>query len=179
MNIKFKKVKQVKSPNIGTAYSAGIDLYVPSFSDEFKMDFCQKNDPLQSTLLSNPRDNKIAIYPHCRALIPSGLIFNMIDYTKKFDNFKFALIAHNKSGVSTVYGLDALACVIDEDCQGEVHISLVNTSNQTVYIHPDEKIIQVIPMAIPNVSLEEADEDEILFYRSEERGTGGFGSTGK
>ena len=132
MILNYKKVKKVKSPAIGTKYSAGIDLFVPEFTEDFIKDFSTKNDPLLSTLLQNPGDNKIAIYPHCRALIPSGLVVNMEaqEEYESAEHCKFVLINYNKSGVSTKFGLDALACVIDEDYSGEVHISLVNTLRQ-------------------------------------------------
>lgn len=179
MLIKYKKIRKVTAPELGTPLSAGVDLFVPEFNDKFIIDFGSKNDPLESTLLSNPKDEKIALYPHCKVLIPSGIVFNMTTTKEQYDNQKFVLVAHNKSGVSSKYGLDVLACVIDEDYQGEVHISLVNTGTKTVYIYPGDKIVQLIPMAIPQIELKQADDDEILFYRNNERGTGGFGSTNK
>lgn len=177
IRVRTQKLRDVKTPGFGTVQSAGIDFYVPKFDDAFKVSFAEKNDPLLSTLIQNPFDKpKIAVYPGCRVLIPSGIRICM---TKpKQDRDKLALVAFNKSGVSSKFGLSVLACVVDEDYQGEVHISLVNTGNKTVYIYPEDKIVQFIPLVLPVVELIEVGSNDLMPYTSNERLDGGFGHTG-
>jgi len=69
-------------------------------------------------------------------------------------------------------------CVVDEDYQGELHISLVNTSNYIVEICENEKITQWLEVHVDYSELAELTE-ETLFTEETERGAGGFGSTDK
>jgi dUTP pyrophosphatase len=103
-------------------------------------------------------------------MIPSGV--------KMRGHQQIALNAHNKSGIGVKKGLDRLAEVVDEDYQGEIHISIVNTSNYIVEICEDEKLIQFLECNVEYSNLEELPESE-LFVEETERGTGGFGSTNK
>ena len=112
--IRFSKVRDVKSPTRGTYRSAGIDFYLPNHCDN---DFWM-------------------ILPNDRILIPSGIKMEVPE--------GHVLVAFNKSGVSTKKGLDVLACVVDEDYQGEIHLSLYNTTNWPVVLKPGEKIVQFI-----------------------------------
>jgi dUTP pyrophosphatase len=88
-----------------------------------------------------------------------------------------ALIAFNKSGVSAKLGLDVLACVVDCDYQGEIHLSLVNTSNEVINILPGQKLVQFILLDVNICPIEEVN-DNAIYNSVTERGSGGFGSTG-
>lgn len=162
--LKFSKVRNVKSPERGTELSAGIDFFVPEFTQKFLSDIRNKNEIFYLV------ENKILLTPHQRILIPSGIHVNIPK--------GYALIAYNKSGVSSKKGLDVLACVVDEDYQGEVHISLVNSSNERVYIEPCEKIVQFILIPVLYAPLQEVNYSD-LYEKASTRGSGGFGSTGK
>ena len=115
-------------------------------------------------------DGGITLNPHQRVNIPSGIKANVPK--------GYALIAFNKSGVSLKYGLDVGATVVDEDYQGVIHLSLTNTSMNSVHIDFGQKIVQfiLIPMFYDKVELIENEDD--LFDTESERGEGGFGSTG-
>jgi dUTP pyrophosphatase len=108
------------------------------------------------------------LLPGESALIPSGIKVEIPPY--------FALIAFNKSGVSTKKGLQVGACVVDEDYQGEVHLHLVNVSDKVTTISPGEKVLQfiLVPVAYPTVREVAAEE---IHLQSTQRGEGGFGST--
>lgn len=100
--IGYTKVREVKDPSIGTRGSAGIDFYVPEFNEEFLHSMLNKNLQLISTNF-NMDEKCIKLNPHQRVLIPSGIHVRL--------PLNHALIAFNKSGVSTKKGLDVLACV--------------------------------------------------------------------
>lgn len=159
----YSKLYNVKSPNRGTARSAGIDFFVPENTEEFISKFTSKNPTIEIT------DTGFNVPAHARVNIPSGIRVHVPT--------GFALIAFNKSSVSLKYGLDVGACVVDEDYQGEVHLSLTNTSDKGVHIDFGQKIVQFILLPIFYDDVHEV-YDKDLFAEESERGTGAFGSTG-
>lgn len=162
--IKFLKVMDVKSPARGTSVAAGVDFFVPNDTQEFRDAFKAKNSTIQID------DTGIVLGPHERVNIPSGLKVEIPQ--------GHALIAYNKSGVSLKYGLDVGATVVDEDYEGVVHLSLVNTSNDIVKIEYGQKIIQFLLIPVRYDEAVEVNSEEELFTRHSDRGAGGFGSTG-
>ena len=161
--MKFLKTRKVKSPLRGTPQSAGIDFYIP---DEW-------NDGIPYSL---PPGERILIPSGLKVSIPTG----------------HALIAFNKSGIATKKGIIVGASVVDEDYQGEVHLSIINTNsssenyNGEVYsidngfvdIIPGEKLMQFILVPVNYNAPEEVKELEELHPEKTQRGSGGFGSTG-
>lgn len=161
--MKFSKVREVKDPIRSTPKSAGIDFFVPVFTESFINDFEIKNPNI---LIS---DKKICLLPNTRCLIPSGIHVNIPE--------GFMLNAFNKSGVSSKKGLLKVAETVDEDYLGEVHISLLNSSNNSIIIEENEKIIQFILIPVSYLLPIEVDISELYINKDTERGTGGFGST--
>jgi dUTPase len=173
--IKFLKVRDVKSPSRANRYDAGIDFYVPEFTPQFIEDFKAKNPDILLQPVS------IVLMPGQRVLIPSGI------HCQMFDNDR-ALIAANKSGVATKHGLIFGAQVVDYEYQGEIHISLINTNKDIhhsgqgmVEITPGMKVIQFLEMPIYTSEIEIHDDISLSeFYEKETtRGADGFGSTDK
>lgn len=161
--MKFCKIRNVKSPVRGTGKAAGIDFFVP-------FDFC----------------DEFIVEPHSDVLIPSGIKMEIPE--------GYMLMAADKSGVVTSKWAcfqigrtpkkDAFegslvigAKIVDEDYQGEIHIHLINTSNEKLCLKPGMKIAQFILVPVSYEELEEVPEAE-LFSRSSERGDGALGSTG-
>lgn len=161
--MKVTKTLDVKTPCRGTSRSAGVDFFVPNDTMTFREKLAQKNPNIFIT------DSGFSIPAHKRVNIPSGIMANVPT--------GFALIAFNKSGVSLNYGLDVGACVVDEDYQGEIHLSLVNTSNEAVFIEFGQKIVQFILLPVFYDNIYETTLED-CFDTTSERGSGGFGSTG-
>ena len=165
--MKYAKIRDVKSPCRGTSKSAGIDFFVPNYSEEFLKVFIEKNPAC-------PNDNEgFYVRPHSRVLIPSGIKCAVPE--------GYGLFVDNKSGVSTKKGLTFMARTIDEDYEGELHISLLNTADDPVKILWGEKIVQMILIEMNYELPEECSIEElqdIFKLRNSERGEGGFGSTG-
>lgn len=111
----------------------------------------------------------IEIEPHSGAKIPSGLRF-VIPIGK-------ALIAYNKSGVSTSKLLVKTAEFVDADYSGEVHIAVLNASNETIILQPDtcyiQFALQTIDLDMPHEISNEAYDNYTASY---ERGDKGFGT---
>lgn len=173
MTVKFIKTRDVKTPVRGTGEAAGIDFFVPNYNEDFIKDFIKKNDNLPLLIPIRIEDDAvyITILPQGRVLIPSGIHTYLDPGT--------ALIAANKSGVATKTGLVFGAQVVDSDYSGEIHISVINTSNVPVVIKSGEKLIQFIHTPVILSPLEEVDRETFdKLHDKSERGAGGFGSTG-
>jgi dUTPase len=164
MNIKFSKIRNVKSPEFGTTGSAGIDFFVPEFDEDFIHEYMKQNTNFYSRA-----PFRLVLFKGTRVKIPSGIRVNLPE--------DVCLIAFNKSGVSFNKGLDKLSEVIDPDYQGEIYIVLQNSSEDIIEICPGEKIIQFVPLPKLCIKLKEMDIGE-LYTEKTERGGKGFGSTG-
>ena len=119
MTFDICKIKDVKTPVMGTSGSAGIDFFVPN---DFKVvDLAPGED--------------INIPSGIRAIVPRGL----------------ALIAFNKSGVSTIQKFQVGACVVDSDYTGEIHLHVFNYGENMQTIIPGQKLVQFIflPYVMP------------------------------
>ena len=114
----------------------------------------------------------VVLKPNEDVLIPSGIKARIPQ--------GYALVAYNKSGVSTKKKLAVGACVVDEDYTGEIHIHLFNAGRNDVKIEAGEKIVQFILQPVFYDIIEEVSTESTLWEGMiTERGTGGFGSTNK
>lgn len=172
--LKYTKVREVKSPVRGTNVAAGIDFFVPTSIDKKTFESKCKTTGCDVFVEYDENDilTKIELKPGESAMIPSGIKMKVPD--------GHALVFMNKSGVGAKKQLDVLACVIDEDYEGEVHINLVNSGSRTQCIEAGDKIVQGLILPINYAMPEEVDNENILFKDSiSERKENGFGSTGE
>ena len=162
-SFRFLKVRDVKSPERGTQYSAGIDFFVPN-------DFVTK-----------------IVGPGEDVLIPSGIKVGLPPGTMLMGADKSGIASSAKA--KTEVGMtakDALpesavvigAKIIDEDYPGEVHIHLINVGEEFVTIKPGQKVAQFIIVPVLYSIPEEVKSQEELRIPQTER-TGGFSSTNK
>ena len=81
-----------------------------------------------------------------------------------------------RSGLGHKHGivLGNLVGLIDSDYQGALMVSCWNRSEKPFSFEPLERIAQLVIVPVQQVSFNIVDE-----FGSSERGTGGFGSTGK
>lgn len=102
-----------------------------------------------------------------RALIPTGIKIEL--------EHGYEAQIRPRSGLSIKHGITLINCVgtIDEDYRGEVCIAMVNISNETYTILPDERIAQMVITRV-----EQAQIEVHAALTDTARGTGGFGSTG-
>jgi dUTP pyrophosphatase len=150
--LRYAKIGDVKSPERGTEFSAGIDFFIPN-------DF---NDGKNYT-----------IQPQEKIIIPMQIHIDMLGSELEAYMMKF----ENKSGVAIKKGLVVGACVIDADYQGELMVHVYNMSNEPTYISPGDKIIQGILTEVLYAEPQELDFNDLYKVKSE-RGDGKFGSTG-
>ena len=113
-------------------------------------------------------DKPILLQPLERKLVPTGLKIEL--------EHGYEAQIRPRSGLSIKYGITLINCVgtIDEDYRGEVCVPLVNLSNESYTIQPDERIAQMVIAKVEQAEIKVAVElSETI------RGVGGFGSTGK
>lgn len=175
--MKISLTRNVKAPERGTQHSAGIDFFVPEYDNQFLTDFTEKNKKQIESNEVEISTDQMLLKPHARVLIPTGVHVN---FQNNGNTLNCALVAFNKSGVSSNKGLCKLAEVVDSTYTGEVHISIVNTSTENQIIKPNEKLIQFILIPIM-VDFPEVVEFSDLYkqFKTDGRDSGGFGSTGK
>ena len=185
--MQFIKTRDVKDPIRSVEENAGIDLFIPENTEEFRKDFKTKN-PLTwiAQVIFDPSHpecagcvpivfeydtGKIWIKPHHDIIIPTGI-------RSKFGP-NLALIANNKSGIATKKKLVFGASVIDCSYQGEWHAHLINTSDEWQFVECGNKVIQFIPHLISTEPVEILDLSPEEFYTEKtSRGEGWQGSTG-
>lgn len=113
-------------------------------------------------------DYKIIIPPHSTIKVGTGL-------SVELPNLTFAAI-FARSGIATKRGLRPANCtgVIDSDYRGEIIVALHNDTDEDQVIDAGERIAQIILLPfIPMNFIESENLSET------ERGTGGFGNSGK
>ena len=107
-----------------------------------------------------------AIFPNETKVVKTGIA---IQFPAGYGGF-----IKDRSSVATKNGLFTVAGVIDNGYIGEICIALYNGTDSLVHIAPGEKIAQLV--LIPTVNFEVTEVDEVV--SADQRGDGGFGSTG-
>ena len=110
----------------------------------------------------------VVLQPLQRALIPTGLYIALPP--------GYEAQVRPRSGLAIKHGITVLNSpgTVDADYRGELRTILVNLSDQPFEIVPGERIAQMVIARHEQVEWEPVEElDET------QRGTGGFGSTGK
>lgn len=114
-------------------------------------------------------DAAIDLVPGATALIPTGLAIHISDPG-------FAALILPRSGLGHKHGivLGNLVGLIDSDYQGELMVSCWNRGSAAFTIAPQERIAQLVIVPVQQVAFQEVTE-----FTATDRGTGGFGSTGR
>lgn len=81
-----------------------------------------------------------------------------------------------RSGLTVKHGISTGAGVIDADYRGEVKVVLFNHSTKDFEIRKGDRIAQLVLEKIVMAEVKQITEEELL---TTDRGSGGFGSTGK
>ena len=114
-------------------------------------------------------DEAVTIPAGGRALIPTGIAIAL-------PSPDYVALIFARSGLGIKFGIAPSNCVgvIDSDYRGEIKVGLHNSGDADYTVQPGDRIAQMAILPVVQAVLEQADElDET------ERGTGGFGSTGR
>ena len=114
-------------------------------------------------------DEPVVIEPSQLVKIPTGIAIEL--QRKDLGVFLFA-----RSGLGVKYGITLSngVGVVDSDYRGEICVGLCNVSDKPYTIQPGERVAQMVIMPVVLADFIEADE-----LGDTQRGTGGFGSSGK
>jgi len=165
----FTKTRNVKNPYRANPTDAGIDFFIPEYSEEFANEIIDKSmskiSITETSIIMKPGDN---------ILIPLGIKVIVKDGE--------SLVAFNKSGIGAKKGLGHIAEVIDRCYEGEVHLNMINLSNEVQEIGFGQKAIQFIQLKISQDQPKEVSNQDYydlckIEHTQSERGEGGFGST--
>ena len=102
------------------------------------------------------------------AMIPTGLFFEIPE--------GYEIQIRPRSGLAAKNGVTVLNTpgTIDSDYRGEIKIILVNLSDKDFVVNNGERVAQMVIAPVTQASFTIVDQ-----LSDTERGTGGFGSTGK
>ena len=114
-------------------------------------------------------DQALTIEPGATHLVPTGLAVHVADPG-------YAAVILPRSGLGHKHGivLGNLVGLIDSDYQGPLMVSAWNRSQLAYTLEPMERLAQLVVLPIAQVQFNVVDE-----FEQSNRGTGGFGSTGK
>lgn len=110
----------------------------------------------------------MTVPPGGRALVPTGLCIALPE--------GFEMQVRPRSGLALKHGitLPNAPGTVDEDYRGEVGVILLNTGAEPFVIARGDRIAQAVFAPVTR-----ADWEEVVVLPETQRGTGGFGSTGR
>ncbi|MGB0846420.1 MAG: dUTP diphosphatase [Thiolinea sp.] len=114
-------------------------------------------------------DETLSLQPGQTELLPTGLAIHIGDPS-------LAAVILPRSGLGHKHGivLGNLVGLIDSDYQGQLFISCWNRGQSSFDIAPGERVAQLVFVPVIQATLKQVPE-----FNQSERGTGGFGHTGK
>ncbi|PIE37329.1 MAG: dUTP diphosphatase [Gammaproteobacteria bacterium] len=114
-------------------------------------------------------DEALLLEPGQTELIPTGLAIYIAD-----PNLAATILP--RSGLGHKHGivLGNLVGLIDSDYQGQLFVSVWNRSQHPFTIEPSERIAQLVLLPVVQAEFEIVDD-----FHASERGSGGFGSSGR
>ena len=158
LDVKIKRLSDIAiMPTYGSAKAACMDLYANlGFHDAMTVNGLAK------------KPNFVEIEPHTTVKIGTGFAFQP---PEGYCGLIFA-----RSGLATKQGLAPAnkVGVCDEDYTGEYIVALHNDTDETQFVHHGDRIAQLMFVPYEQASLIEVDN-----LNETERGSGGFGSSGR
>ncbi len=119
--------------------------------------------------LSACLEEPVTIAPGERMLIPTGIAIGL-------PSKETVGLVYARSGMAVRDGIALTngVGVIDSDYTGEIQVGLINLSKEPYTVNPGQRIAQLVvaPVLLPTV-------EEVENLTKTERGSGGFGSTGR
>lgn len=123
-------------------------------------------------LRANLKVSPMKIYQGERAIVPTGLFFELPE--------NFEIQVRPRSGLAAKNGVTVLNTpgTVDADYRGEIKVIIINLGQEPFTINHGDRIAQAVVSSVTAkniINLNRVTE----ISENTERGTGGFGSTGK
>jgi dUTP pyrophosphatase len=114
-------------------------------------------------------DTAVTLQPNAWQLVPTGIAIYLADPG-------YAALILPRSGLGHKHGivLGNLVGLIDSDYQGQLMVSAWNRSSVAFTIEPLERIAQLVIVPVVQAQFNIVED-----FVASQRGTGGYGSTGK
>jgi dUTP pyrophosphatase len=114
-------------------------------------------------------DATLVVLPGTTVLVPTGIAIHVADPG-------LAAVILPRSGLGHKHGivLGNLVGLIDSDYQGQLMVSCWNRGSEAFELEPGARLAQMVFVPVVQVRFEVVDE-----FRRTDRGTGGFGHTGR
>lgn len=115
-----------------------------------------------------PSDQAMVLEPGQRAMVPTGLSFAIPE--------GYEVQIRPRSGLAAKHGITCLNTpgTIDSDYRGEIKVILINLGDKPFTIERAERVAQMVLAPVTRAAW-----DQVASLSKTERGTGGFGSTGR
>jgi dUTP pyrophosphatase len=119
-------------------------------------------------LAAVPQNTPLVLAPGESAMVPTGLAIALPD--------GFEAQVRPRSGLAAKHGVTVLNApgTVDADYRGEISVILINHGKIPFTIHRGERIAQMVIASVAR-----AEFVPVATLPSSERGSGGFGSTGR
>jgi dUTP pyrophosphatase len=119
-------------------------------------------------LAAVPEGAPLVLAPGAHLLVPTGLAIALPE--------GFEAQVRPRSGLAAKHGVTVLNApgTVDADYRGEISVILINLSREVFVVRRGERIAQMVIAAVVRADLVPA-----ATLASTERGSGGFGSTGR
>jgi dUTP pyrophosphatase len=114
-------------------------------------------------------DAPLELKPGQTSLVPTGVAIHIA-------HPGLAAMILPRSGLGHKHGivLGNLVGLIDSDYQGPLMVSCWNRGDQSFVLKPMERLAQLVVVPVVQAAFRQVDQ-----FQSSDRGTGGFGSTGR
>jgi len=114
-------------------------------------------------------DQPLELRPGQTSLVPTGLAIHIGDPS-------LAAMILPRSGLGHKHGivLGNLVGLIDSDYQGPLMVSCWNRGSDTFVLKPMERLAQLVVVPVVQAAFRQVDS-----FENSDRGSGGFGSTGR
>ncbi|XP_070279478.1 deoxyuridine 5'-triphosphate nucleotidohydrolase, mitochondrial isoform X2 [Myotis yumanensis] len=168
LRLRFVRLSEhATAPTKGSARAAGYDLHSP----------CERSWP-QLGVLANPPTPAEQMQPSCPhaydyTIPPMEKTLVKTDIQIALPSGCYGRVAP-RSGLAAKHFIDVGAGVIDEDYRGNLGVVLFNFGKEKFEVKKGDRIAQLICERIFYPEIE-----EVQALDDTERGSGGFGSTGK
>ena len=113
-------------------------------------------------------DGEVVLAPHERVFVPTGIAVAIPEGYVGIMAVRSSMGA--KHGINLANGIG----VIDSDYRGQLHVTLHNTTEQPYTVRSGDRVAQLMVMPVARPTIQVVDT-----LPETERGTGGFGSTGR
>jgi len=164
----YKLYPEAHMPTYGSHWAACFDLHASIRVGDTINTYTPQNKKTTTCILEDKDGPTFVVYPGHRALVPTGLVFDLEEDQ--------SMRVHPRSGLAVKNGVMLANCegIIDADYVQQTYITVFNTSDVPFAIRDGDRLAQAEIVRSFQVAFEEVTEEP----EPKTNRKGGFGSTG-